>query len=442
MEFSALTDLTQRTFDVAIVGGGPSGSSCAYWLAAAGWDVIVLEKKHLPREKTCGDGLTPRSVRQLADMGLEDAIAATGHRYVGLRANGFGQTLEMEWPTTGDFPNYGYCITRFDLDALVAQNAARHGATVCTGAEVIGLSDLGPVADGHGLRSVGSLSVKDKASGIVTTVNARYVVIADGANSRMGRAIGTERNRTWPSGLALRGYFTSPRHDDPFIESYLDIRDAEGNIVPGYGWIFPLGDGRINVGVGLLSTDKRWKGVNTTKLMETFCAYADPSWGITEESSCGPATGGKLPMGLAVGPRTGANVVVTGDAAGTVNPFNGEGISYGYETGRLAAAALAQALIGGGGDALRDYDTELDAAYGDYYRVARVFVRVISDPRVMALCVGAGMRSQWLMEEILRLMSNLFRPEHRGAAEVGYDALEGLTRVLPAGLAEKLLISA
>jgi flavin-dependent dehydrogenase len=176
--------------------------------------------------------------------------------------------------------------------------------------------------------------------------------------------------------------------------------------------------------------------------METFCAYAHPSWGITEETSCGPATGGKLPMGLAVGPRTGANVVVTGDASGTVNPFNGEGISYGYETGRLAAAALAQALIGGGGDALRDYDAELDAAYGDYYRVARVFVRVISDPRVMALCVGAGMRSQWLMEEILRLMSNLFRPEHRGAAEVGYDALEGLTRVLPAGLAEKLLISA
>ena len=435
----SVLDAATHSYDVVIVGGGPSGSSCAYWLAKAGWDVLVLEKKVLPREKTCGDGLTPRSVRQLADMGLEDAVAATGHKYVGLRANGFGQKLELEWPATGAFPSYGYCITRLDLDDLVATNAANAGATLCTGAEVLSVDDLGPVVPGHGLSSCGALTVKDKASGQTVQVKARYFVVADGANSRIGRSLGAARNRQWPSGLALRGYFTSPRHDDPFIESYLDIRDHDGSIVPGYGWIFPLGDGRINVGVGLLSTDKRWKGVNTTKLMETFCAYADPSWGISPETATGPATGGKLPMGLAIGPRTGSNVVVIGDAAGTVNPFNGEGISYGYETGRMAAAAVADALLGAGSSALVDFDKELDAAYGDYYRVARVFVRVISDPKVMALCVGAGMRSQWLMEEILRLMSNLFRPDHRGAAEIGYDALEALTRTLPQGLAERLL---
>jgi len=438
----SLQDAATEPYDVAIVGGGPSGSACAFWLATAGWNVLLLEKKTFPREKTCGDGLTPRSVRQLADMGLEDELAAIGHRYVGLRANGFGQQLEMTWPDTGAFPSYGYCITRHDLDQMVAKNASKAGATVCTGTEVLSVNDLGDIAPGHGLRSVGSLTIKDKASGTTRTVSARYVVVADGANSRIGRSLGAVRNREWPSGLALRGYFTSPRHDDPFIESYLDIRDAEGSIVPGYGWIFPLGDGRINVGVGLLSTDKRWKGVNTTKLMETFCSYADPTWGISEATACGPATGGKLPMGLAIGPRTGSNVVVVGDAAGTVNPFNGEGISYGYETGRLAAAAVADALLGGGGSSLIDFDRELDAAYGDYYRVARVFVRVISDPKIMALCVGAGMRSKWLMEEILRLMSNLFRPETRGAAEVGYDALEALTRLLPNGLAEKLLAAA
>ena len=431
-----------RVFDVVIVGGGPSGSACAYWLAKAGWDVALLERKTFPREKTCGDGLTPRSVRQLADMGLEEIVASKGHRYDGLRSYGFGQMLEMRWPEHPNFPSHGYCITRFDLDDLVATQAQAHGATVLTGHEVIDLIAQTPSTHEGDLGGCQGVVAKEKATGTTKEIKGHVVVLADGANSRIGRMFGTERRKEWPMGMALRGYYTSDRHDDPFIESHLDIRDTSGTVVPGYGWIFPLGDGRINVGVGLLSTDRRWKGVNTTKLMETFCAYADPSWGITEESSCGPATGGKLPMGLAVGPRTGANVVVTGDAAGTVNPFNGEGISYGYETGRLAAAALAQALIGGGGDALRDYDAELDAAYGDYYRVARVFVRVISDPRVMALCVGAGMRSQWLMEEILRLMSNLFRPEHRGAAEVGYDALEGLTRVLPAGLAEKLLISA
>ena len=112
--------------DVVVVGGGPAGSSCAYWLADAGWDVVVVEKKHFPRVKTCGDGLTPRAVRQLADMGLEDALAGS-HKYSGLRAYGFGQSLEMQWPEHPNFPNYGYTITRHDLDGLVAERAVKAG---------------------------------------------------------------------------------------------------------------------------------------------------------------------------------------------------------------------------------------------------------------------------------------------------------------------------
>ena len=96
--------------DVVIVGAGPAGASCGYWLANAGWDVVVVEKKEFPREKTCGDGLTPRAVRQLADMGLEDALAGS-HRYTGLRAFGFGHSVEMQWPEHPNFPNYGYTIT-------------------------------------------------------------------------------------------------------------------------------------------------------------------------------------------------------------------------------------------------------------------------------------------------------------------------------------------
>ena len=186
------------------------------------------------------------------------------------------------------------------------------------------------------------------------------MVVADGSNSRIGRMLGTSRRRDLPMGMALRGYYTSERHDDPFIESHLDIRDAEGNVVPGYGWIFPMGDGRVNVGVGLLSTDQRWKGINTSQLMDAFVGYAPESWGLSPETSLGPPTGGKLPMGLSVGPRAGANVLIAGDAGGVINPFNGEGIAYGYETGRLAAAALGHALTGEGAEALADYERELD----------------------------------------------------------------------------------
>ena len=153
-----------------------------------------------------------------------------------------------------------------------------------------------------------------------------------------------------------------------------------------------MGDGRVNVGVGLLSTDQRWKGINTTHLMDAFVGYAPASWGLSPETSCGPPTGGKLPMGLSVGPRAGGNVLIAGDACGVINPFNGEGIAYGYETGRLAASALGHALTGEGTEALLDYERELNAAYGPYYKVARAFVHLISHPEAMRLCVSLGMR--------------------------------------------------
>ena len=416
--------------DVIIVGGGPAGSSCAYWLADAGWDVVVVEKKHFPRVKTCGDGLTPRAVRQLADMGLEEALAGS-HKYGGLRAYGFGQSLEMAWPEHPHFPNYGYTITRYDLDGLVAERAVKAGATLLAGTEVVS-PDLDDSQTRAGaLPHLHGVTVKDKESNKTVSLAARYVVVADGANSRVGRMLGTHRRRDLPLGMALRGYYESDRHDDQFIESHLDIRDAEGNVVPGYGWIFPMGDGRVNVGVGLLSTDRRWKGVNTSHLMDAFVDFAPKSWGLSPETCLGPPTGGKLPMGLSVGPRSGANVLLAGDAAGTINPFNGEGIAYGYETGRLAAAALGRALSGEGPGALAEYDRQLDAAYGAYYKVARAFVRMISNPQAMRACVGIGMRSEFIMSQLLRIMANLMRPDVAGPAEIGFKAMELVSRLLP-----------
>jgi geranylgeranyl reductase family protein len=423
-----------KLYDVVVIGGGPSGSSCAYWLADAGWDVAVVEKKVFPRVKTCGDGLTPRAVRQLADMGLEEALAGS-HKYGGLRAYGFGQSLEMQWPAHPNFPSYGYTITRHDLDGLVADRAVKAGATLFAGTEVIApLIDEAAPPSGSELPQLSGVVVKEKESGATREIHARYVVVADGANSRVGRMLGTNRRRDLPLGMALRGYYTSDRHDDPFIESHLDIRDAEGNVVPGYGWLFPMGDGRVNVGVGLLSTDRRWKGVNTSHLMELFVAQAPESWGLSPETCLGPPTGGKLPMGLSIGPRSGANVILAGDAAGTINPFNGEGIAYGYETGRFAAAALGHALSGEGARALGDYDLQLQAAYGPYYKVARAFVRMISNPETMKLCVGIGMRSELLMTQLLRIMANLMRPDAAGPAEIGFRAMELISRLRSGGI--------
>jgi menaquinone-9 beta-reductase len=439
----ARTPRAPHVHDVLVIGGGPAGSSCAFWLADAGWDVALVEKKEFPRIKTCGDGLTPRSVRQLADMGIEGSLAGA-HRFTGLRAHGFGRVLDLPWPEHPSFPSYGYTITRHDLDGLVSDRAAKAGATVWQGCEAVSpiLGDppagngaggtAGGAAGRVGLPSCTGAVVREKAAGALREVRARYVVVADGANSRFGRALGTRRNRAQPMGMALRGYYTSPGHDRPFIESHLDIRDGEGKVVPGYGWIFPLGDGRVNVGVGLLSTDQRWKGVNTSTLMDHFVAGAPGEWELSPATCLGPPTGGKLPMGLAVGPRVGATTLVVGDAGGTINPFNGEGIAYGYETGRLAAASLGEALSGDGFDALLRYEERLDEAYGLYYRVARAFIRVISRPELMQLCVGTGMHSEQLMSWILRIMANLLRPDETGPAEAAYRALALLARMAPA----------
>ncbi len=419
-----------QIFDVVIVGAGPSGSSCAYWLAQAGWSVALVEKKRLPRAKTCGDGLTPRSVLQLRDMGLEDAVAVRGHRYDGLRAYGFGASVEMHWPSHETFPNYGYTITRLDLDGLVAEHAAAAGATLLTGVEVTGLLEAADAPDG-GLRSASGVEVVDHDTGVTSTVRARFVVAADGQNSRLGRELGVARNRRWPLGMALRGYYRSARDQEPWIESHLDIRDPNGKVVPGYGWIFPLGDGRVNVGVGLLSTDGAWKGVNTTRLQEYFVAQVGAAWGLDEDSRLSAPTGGRLPMGLARGPRVGPNTLVVGDAGATINPFNGEGISYAYETGRLAAGVLGDALVAADPTRLRAYEDRLSEYYGEYYRVARAFVRLISDPTILAACVGVGMRMEPVMREVLTVMSNLMSNDRQGPAELAYRGLARLTAMLP-----------
>jgi geranylgeranyl reductase family protein len=416
------TAASAAPYDALVVGAGPAGSAAAYWLAERGHRVLVVEKKRFPREKTCGDGLTPRAVRQLTDMGLADPLSEF-HRYDGLRSMAHGITLELEWPTHPDYPAHGYVVRRRDLDQLVAERAVKAGATLWPAAEAVA-----PVLDG-GL--VTGVAVRRAESGTTEAVRARYVVVADGANSRFGRALGTARDRSYPMGMAIRGYFTSPYHDDPWIESHLDLRDRDGNHMPGYGWVFPVGDGTINVGAGLLDTFTGFKAVNTTKLMDAFAATAPARWGISPETSLGPPTGGRLPTGGSVTPKVGPTWIVAGDAAGSINPFNGEGIAYGYETGRMVAEAVHEALLADDGLALQRYPDRLEEVYGLYFKVARLFVGIIGNPAVMRELTRVGMHSRTLMEWVLRIMANLLRPDELGPAEAVYRTVAAIVAAVP-----------
>jgi menaquinone-9 beta-reductase len=231
--------------------------------------------------------------------------------------------------------------------------------------------------------------------------------------------------------MAIRTYYESPLHDEPWIESCLDVRDRNGNSMPGYGWIFPVGDGTINVGIGLLSTFRDFKSVNTSHLMAEWAATLPKYWEIDPESpTCAP-TGGRIPMAGSIQPKVGPTWAVVGDAAGSTNPFNGEGIDYAYETGRMVAGLLGEALTTGDGLALQRYPQLLAAEYGLYFKVARLFAKVIGQPALMRELTRVGMRSHSLMDWVLRIMANLLRPDEIGPAEAAYKAAAAIVRLVP-----------
>jgi len=404
-----------------VIGGGPAGASAAYWLAKLGHEVTVVERKAFPREKTCGDGLTPRAVHQLNEMGLGDELAQF-HRYNGLRATGMGRQLELEWPKHPVYPQYGYVLRRRELDTMVARNAVAAGATLLEGHDA-----LQPIVDRGFVRG----AVVQPSIGDPLEIRARYVVVADGANSRFGRALGTFRTREWPYGTAIRTYWETPRHAEPWIESALDVKDRNGNPMPGYGWIFPVGDGTVNIGVGLLSTFREFKSVNTTHLLDAYAHQVAERWEIDADHPECKATSGRIPMGGSVGPKAGPSYLVIGDAAGSVNPFNGEGIDYAYETARMAAQVLHEALDAGDPTALQRYPSMLETEYGEYFKVARLFARVIGRPALMRELTRVGMHSRTLMEWVLRIMANLLRPDELGPAEMAYKAAANLVKLAP-----------
>ena len=405
---------------ILIVGGGPAGSAAGYWLARNGHDVTLVEQKEYPREKTCGDGLTPRAIKQLQDMEFDFDVTEF-HRVTGLRSYaGDDLMLELQWPDHSRFPNWGGVIRRSDLDAQVALLAEKQGVRVLqktTATPVIADGVLESVALQNG--------------GSSEKVRPDVTIIADGSMNRFGRDLGTARRKDYPMGLAARGYYASPRSEDPFLESQLDMRDASGATMPGYGWVFPLGDGTVNVGVGLLSTFKRWKGVNTTKMMNDYVRIAPDYWGLTEDSRLTKPTGGKLTMSFSKGPLVGGNWITIGDAAGAINPWNGEGISYAYETGRIAARHVEASLGADDLALLHRYPQELEDEYGLYYKMARIFVKLIGRPAVMRTLAHTGLRNRPLMEWTLKVMANLLDEEDKHMGERTYDALQAVVRTLP-----------
>lgn len=346
--------------------------------------MVLADAATFPRDKTCGDGLTPRAIAELDRLGIGEWVRGRAENR-GLRLSGFGQELQLEWPG-GSLPAVGSAVPRTELDDRIRIAAVDSGATMLEGAKATGAT-----MDGTAVKSVVFEDGREIA--------CNRLIVADGVRSTLGKKLGREWHRDTTFGVAARAYISSDRSNDPWISSHLELRDAAGVVQPGYGWIFPLGTGEVNIGVGTLATAKRPGPGALRPLLDLYTSQRREDWSLAGDLRA--VASALLPMGGAVSNVAGKNWAIIGDAAACVNPLNGEGIDYGLEGGRMIADMLDET------DLTDAWPTLLREHYGQAFSIARRLAALLTVPRFLPASGPIGMRSRALMTVAVRVMGNL-----------------------------------
>jgi len=349
-------------FDAVIVGAGPAGSTAALCLARAGARVALVDRRTFPRDKACGDLVGPRGVRLLDQLGVLPAIQAVGARRVGdmIVVGPSGRRVLLPAMAGLDYPGYGIAVSRLDLDAALFEAAVAAGAHPVRDL-VLGLNGDPLTPSGVQLADGGDLA-------------ADVVVGADGATSRIAAAAGlVEASRTlW--GFALRTYLDAAVE----LPHILLWEPQPWRLFPGYGWIFPTADGRANIGLGLGVGADRSRARQAGERFDQFCAHLQQLGLLPDtQPAAGPRVGGWLKMG-AVGtlPARGT-VLLAGDAAGLINPLQGEGIAPAIASGHAAATAI---LTGGPAGAATLYRDSLWTLTAHHRANAPVQQAIVAHP--------------------------------------------------------------
>ncbi|WP_374673804.1 geranylgeranyl reductase family protein [Ideonella sp.] len=396
-----LAQLPERC-DVLVVGAGPAGSACARVLALAGRQVVLVDAQAFPRDKVCGDGLVPDAHAALRELGVHDAVMARAHAVSAACCVAPGGT-------SVDVPGELAVLPRRELDALLCQAAVDAGARMVAPARFVA-----PLTGPDG-RVTGARLRQGTDERLLA---ATWTVLATGAPPAALLAAGLCERRT-PSAMALRAYV---HHPDMAAEvpnlRFVWHRRLRG----GYGWVFPAGEGRYNIGVGVLdshtvATDgqepvasgKR-SGPNLRTLFDDFLA-ADPVAArlMHEGQLLGELKGAPLRCDLDGARWHAPGVLVAGEAAGSTYAFTGEGIGKALETGIAAARALLGGWGSGDAAVRADYDVRMQALLPRFrmYRQAASFNR---HPLLVGLMVWRARRSQRTVQRLSDILNERRMP--------------------------------
>jgi menaquinone-9 beta-reductase len=383
--------------DVVIVGAGPGGSATAHFLARRGLDVLLVDKFAFPRDKTCGDGLTPRALRVLERMNLLGVVSGLGRPIHGY------DVFSPKGTRTGSAlvsSQAAMVVPRYQLDDLIRQRAVDSGARF---EARVNVTHVEPAADGI------SVHADQRA------YKARLAVLATGASTSVLLRSGILRRPPRPM-LAARAYFAG-HHDDRFELRFDHVP------LPGYGWVFPLADGRLNAGVGFLP--RPWHRTTARAAFDRFVATR-----LAQARRQGPVRGFPIRVDFLQAPTSAERTLLVGEAAGLVNPLTGEGIDYALESGEIAAEHIAASLATGDPSRVRDYDRQLRAQFEPLFRFCVQVRDWYCWPPLLNLLVATANRRPDLRLQLTQVVlgEKRIKPSRRGPGRTAARLLLALAR--------------
>jgi menaquinone-9 beta-reductase len=369
-----------REFDVIVVGAGPAGSAATFFLAKSGLDVLLLDKSEFPRDKTCGDALLPRAIEVLKEMDVLAEVESLAQKISEMEFNDpQGKKFEISAKTKAGYANYLLVIPRLKFDDILRRKATEAGAVFASGCQVLGTE-----------QSVDRVVVNAQVGQTPKRFLAKVVLIATGANIGLLRSTGLLKPNAKEPMLAVRAYFENVSGLGDKIQVYFD-----DDVLPGYGWIFPISKSSANIGIGLKELRSNDAEDSLRSTLGRFLERPDVKKMLAGANQVGPTKSYPLRADFATASIVSGRVIAIGEAAGMVNPLTGDGIDLAMDSGRIAALFLKKWFANPNPNPaeLKQYDRILRNQFQRRFRVFGLCNALVKYPFMFRMIFGLLQKS-------------------------------------------------